>query len=437
MNNPNRIYTSIILVIVLALFSCKNLGNNLISLTENDTIATITTDDENEFMNAIAILNKKGGTIYIDTPVITLKNNNIVRINWDFPGGIIGIRQENGEYPRLDFSYKYLKKDFSGIEINDSNKFLKYIIIENTPYDGVSIFGHNNTLDHVISRYNYGAGFAIYGNFNKLSYCYSYRNCDFDLAAYHSYSDGFKFEGDNNIFNYCFSWDNSNSGFNYQRTSNSTELSYLHSASWNNGNFDVFTGKYDYDNGKPLDKKLWTIKQFIESDASFEQNYYNKKYNIDKAHIEGHSAQNWTSKAQSKIQLEGNGFTLGYSNRFQGIDVKRNTQYCIAFGNKDGGFIDNYSNHRYNAYMTNCVSFNNNINYRLPFTFSKWSDNWSWGSINNDIFNDNEITAKKPSNTNSAERLIFNVKDQIIKAVFANTFPNDNVNFDSIISSLK
>ena len=86
--------------------------------------------------------------------------------------------------------------------------------------------------------------------------------------------------------------------------------------------------------------------------------------------------------------------------------------------------------------MTNCVSFNNDINYILPYSFAKWSDNWSWGSRNNDKFNNNEITTKKPSNTNSAQRLIYSVRDQIIKAVYANMFP-DNINFDSVISSLK
>ena len=435
----NRLYSIIVLVISLALFSFNEVENNFISFTEEDTIdtiATITSDNETEFMNAISILNKKGGIIYIDTPVITLKNNHIVRINDDFPGGIIGIKQENGEYPRLDFSYKYLKRDFSGVEINDSNKFLKYIIIENTPYDGISIYGDNNTFDHVISRYNYGSGFAVYRNNNHFTYCYAYRNCDFDLGSSVSYANGFKIEGDANIFKYCFSWDNSNSGFNYVRTSNSSDLSYLHIGSWNNGNINVFTGKYDYDNAFPLDKKLWTIKQFIASDPNFESNYYNKKYNIDNAHIEGHSAQNWTSKVQTKIRLDGNGILLGYSNRYQGIEVKRNAQYCIAFDNKNGGFIDNYNHHRYNAYMTNCVSFNNHINYNLPYTFTKSLDIWSWGSINEDNFNDNGITTKIPTNTNSAQRLIYSVRDQIRKSVFDNSFP-DNINFDSSIGSLK
>ena len=432
----NRIYSIIIQVIVLAAFSCKNIENDFISFTDDDTIATIVSDNETEFMNAIAVLNKKGGTIYIDTPVITLKNNLIVRINWDFPGGIIGIKQENGEYPRINFSYKYLKRDFSGIEINDSNKFLKYIIIENTPYDGISIFGENNTLDHVISRYNYGTGFAIYANNNNLNHCYSYRNCDFDLGTPYTKANGFKIEGDANTFSYCFSWDNSNSGFNYDRTSNSSELNYLHSGSWNNGNLNVFTGKYDYDNGYPLDKKLWTIKQFIESDPNFESNYYIKKYSIDNAHIEGHSAIDWKNRIETKFRIDGNGFLLGNANRFKGNEVKRNTLYCITFDNKDGGFVDNYDNHNYDAHMTNCVSFNNHINYRLPYAFTKWSDNWSWGSINDDSFNNDGIIVKIPENANSAQRIIYSVRDQIIKAVFANTFP-DNINFDSSINGLK
>ena len=29
--------------------------------------------------------------------------------------------------------------------------------------------------------------------------------------------------------------------------------------SWNNGNINAFIGIYDYDNGAPLDKNLWTI----------------------------------------------------------------------------------------------------------------------------------------------------------------------------------
>ena len=201
-------------------------------------------------------------------------------MNGKLPGGIIGIRQENGEYPIIDFTKGNYLLLYSGINIYGSNKFIEYVIIENTPDNGVSILGDNNILDHVISRYNYGSGFAIIGDFNTLNYCYAYRNND--LGTYYSMGDGFLIYGEiNNIFNYCFAWDNANSGFNYVRTMNSSELSYLHSGSWNNGNVNVFTGKYDYDNGNALDKKMWTIQEIMESDPSFISNYYNKKYTLN------------------------------------------------------------------------------------------------------------------------------------------------------------
>ncbi len=40
----------------------------------------------------------------------------------------------------------------------------------------------------------------------------------------------------------------------------------------------MFTGKYDYDNGYPLDTNLWTIQEIINSDENFVSKYYNKKY---------------------------------------------------------------------------------------------------------------------------------------------------------------
>lgn len=40
----------------------------------------------------------------------------------------------------------------------------------------------------------------------------------------------------------------------------SSNLTFRHSASWNNGNVDAFSGKYDYDNGKTLDKNMLTIQ---------------------------------------------------------------------------------------------------------------------------------------------------------------------------------
>ena len=426
----NRIYLSLFLIISLDLFSSKHLENNLISFTDDEELITITSDDELEFLNAIDQLNKKGGTIYIDTPVINLNNQTSISISGKIPGGIIGIRQSNGEYPRIQFVNRYSEEIFTGFNIFGSNKFIEYIIVENSPSYGISIYGDNNILDHVISRYHYGSGFNIDGDFNILNYCYSYRNLGFGIISING--DGFNIFGEvNNVFNYCFAWDNANSGFNYIRFLNSSELSYLHSGSWNNGNIDVFTGKYDYDNGRPLDKNLWTIKDIMESDPSFVSNYYNKKYNIDNAKLAGVTVKEWIAKISPK--LDRNGFTFGNQNSSQSIDVKRNALYCAAFDHKSGGFIDNF-NHKYNAFFTNCASFNNGINYKLTYTFSKWNNNWSWGSKNKDQLYEG-LTTNKPNNANRAQRLFYTVRDQIVQAVSANMFP-DGVNFDNSILKL-
>ena len=58
----------------------------------------------------------------------------------------------------------------------------------------------------------------------------------------------------------------------------------------------------------------------------------------------------------------------------------------------------------------------------------------SWNSKNPDQLN--KVTTKKPSNTNSAQRTFYSIRDQIEKAVYANMFP-DGVNFDNAISRLR
>ena len=427
----NRTYISLFLIIILDLFSCKHLDNNLKSFTDDEEITTIYGDDQFKLFDAIDQLNKKGGTIYIDTPIINLNAEAFISITGNNPGGIIGIRQSNGEYPQIKLAQSREEDFLSGLSIYGSNKFIEYIIIENSPSYGVSVYGDNNILDHVISRYNLHSGFNVFGNFNTFNYCYSYRN--FDANYLEINSDGFHISGElNNVFNYCFAWDNGNSGFNYVRVFNSSELSYLHSGSWNNGNINVFTGRYDYDNERLLDKNLFTIKKIMEDDSSFVSNYYNNKYSIDSSYMYGITIKEWIS--QISPRLEGNGFTFGNGNSSQSIDVKRNALYCVAFDHISGGFIDNFY-HRYNAFITDCAAFNNGINYNLPYTFSRWSNNWSWGSKNNDQLNEG-ITTNKPSNSNRGQRLLYTVRDQIIQAVSANMFP-DGVNFNSAILRLE
>ena len=62
------------------------------------------------------------------------------------------------------------------------------------------------------------------------------------------------------LFKYCFSWDNTDDSWDSfdKEELKSMNINYKHSACWNKGNSDVFVGKYDYNNGKALDKNMWT-----------------------------------------------------------------------------------------------------------------------------------------------------------------------------------
>ena len=266
---------------------------------------------------------------------------------------------------------------------------------------------------------------------NTFHFCYSYRNCD--LKGNGINGDGFLIYGaKNNIFNYCFSWDNSNNGFSVSKyeLKNNSIMSYSHSACWNNGNADIFSGKYDYENGASLDKKMLTVQQLIKSDENYEKNYINKNFNIDNSLIDGKEANDWISK--TNLRTKGNGFQFGYPLSLYPSTLKRICESSVAFDHKSIGFDNNYSKN-YNGYFSNCVSFNNKINYKLTYNFEKWSNNWSWGTIEEDQI-DMKLIVAKPSNE-YAQQLFYTRRNQIIAHVYANTF-EDDFNFDRVIISL-
>ena len=74
--------------------------------------------------------------------------------------------------------------------------------------------------------------------------------------------------------------------------------------------------------------------------------------------------------------MNGNRFKFGSKITPQNISVKIIADYCIAIVHKWKG-IDNNNSQGYTGYITNCVAFNNNINYQLPYVFAKWNNNWS------------------------------------------------------------
>ena len=74
------------------------------------------------------------------------------------------------------------------------------------------------------------------------------------------------------------------------------------------------------------------------------------------------------------------------------------------------------------------------MNYDLPYIFAKWNNNWGWGSKEEDKF-DSEVFVKKPSDINSSKKNVYSIRDQILKAVYNNKFPDD-INFDKTIKGL-
>ena len=410
--------------------------NNINSLNNINEIATIIEDNESALLEAVKKLNKKGGIIYINTPVININIKSPIKLKSFIEGGIIGIQQSNGEYPRLNFkNTRDANVNIDGIIIEGSNKFVKYLIIENSGHKGIFINGNNNTIDHVISRYNLDSGIQISkgGENNILNYCYSYRNCD--IINYGKNADGFapKLNAKNTVFNYCFSWENSDDGYDsFDKEGDKTDsVTYNHCACWNNGNIDVFIGKYDYDNGKELDKNMLTIQHLINSDINYEDNYKNKKFNIDNGKINGMKVSEWIKLSHE--WMCGNGFKFGSKNTPKSPNIKRTADYCVAFDNKSKGFDNNHSE-KCTGSFTNCVSFNNRINYKLPYTFSKWLNNWGWGGKRSDIEETGQ-TIKKPSDIDSVIKGFYKIRDQIIESVYANKFP-ENINFYKVIENL-
>jgi len=98
-------YTSILIlsIISLNLFTSKTLGKKMLSFGEDDAISTITKDDESALCEAIKILNKSGGTIYINTPVINFSSKCQIQLSGSTAGGLVGMKQSNDQYPVFNF----------------------------------------------------------------------------------------------------------------------------------------------------------------------------------------------------------------------------------------------------------------------------------------------------------------------------------------------
>lgn len=351
---------------------------------------------------------------------------------------IVGVKNSDGTYPILDFSSfrsSYIGKSTSdsqvGIRITGSKYTIKNLIIQKAPDNGIQIKGSNanyNTVENCIVRYNNDAGVQITGgaSYNTMKFVYSYRNCD--IYTLGGNADGFAPKlgaTTGNSFYECYAWDNSDDGWDsYDKTDGLTyDLSYEWCACWNNGNPDVFTGKYDYDNGASLDTDLFLVELITATDSSFATNYKNGKFSLPTSsflvtNAGTISASSW---AGSNYAGNPNGFKFGSVNTTS--NCVRTVKNCLSFDHASKGFDNNNSS--VTANFTNTVSFGNGYNYAVaPFTFKTWTNVQGFlGSSNDKLPSGYSVTTPSSSKQSTIKSTAYSTRDSIVNSCNADKIP--------------
>lgn len=209
---------------------------------------------------------------------LTTKNGNL---------NIIGVQKTDGTYPKLDFTTfrdsqtKISKDSQTGIHITGSRYNLKNLIIEKAPDCGFRIKASsagNCILENLIIRYNNNSGISITSGAsnNTIRSCDIYRNCDL-VQSLGSDADGVSIKldsGDNNVNYNVRVWENGDDGWDSFGAHG--DISYIECMCFHNGDADIFSGKYDYENNKPLDKNLIYVQAILANDPDFETKYNNR-----------------------------------------------------------------------------------------------------------------------------------------------------------------
>lgn len=351
---------------------------------------------------------------------------------------IIGVKNSNGTYPKLDFTSfrsSYIGKSTSdsqvGVRITGSKYTIENLIIEKAPDNGIQIKGtkaSNNTVSNCIVRYNNDAGLQITGGAsnNKIQYVCSYRNCD--VYTLGGNADGFAPKlatGSGNTFYCCYAWDNSDDGWDsYDKTDGlSPDLSYEECATWNNGNPDVFTGKYDFNNGKALDTNLLLVELIMAKDSSFASNYSKGSFSLPTSSFVATSdgtlsLSNWTG---GNYGGNPNGFKFGSVNTTS--SCVRTVKNCLSFNHTKKGFDNNNSS--CTAYFTNTVAFDNGYNYAIqPFTLKSFTGVVSFsGSSSDKLPSGYSISSSSSSVQSSIRSKVSSTSTSIMNSCNADKIP--------------
>lgn len=398
----------------------------------------VTVSTYNDLRSAISKAEKAGGgKIYVkgtkiacDGQIALSKTNANVQI--------IGVQNADGSYPELDFSNfmaKYVGKASSdaavGVRISGSNYTVQNVIIEHAPDNGIQIKGKtagNNRISNCIVRYNNDAGLQVTAGAyqNTIEAVYSYRNCDVYTRG--GNADGFAPKlgaGRGNTFTYCYAWDNSDDGWDsFDKAGDVTpDITYTNCAVWNNGNPDVFTGKYDFDHKNALDENLHLVQLIKAQDASFASNYAKGKFALPSGNFIKTDAGTISLSAWTGNSFDGNpnGFKLGSVNSKS--SVTRKLSYCLAFDEAKKGFDNNNSS--VTGYFDHCVAFDNGYNYYIqPLSIKGWTAVQGFSGKSGDkLPAGRSVSTPSSSSQSSIRNAVNNTRNNIISNCKANKIP--------------
>ena len=411
--------------------------------TTSDTSATNTSDGTvvtsySELLSAISQAeNAGGGKIYVSGTSIAC-SGQIALSKANSNVQIIGVQNADGTYPELDFSSfmsSYIGKASSdsavGIRITGSNYTLQNLIVEHAPDNGIQIKGTsagNNKVSNCITRYNNDAGLQVTAGAyqNTIEYVCSYRNCDVYTRG--GNADGFAPKlgaGSGNTFSYCYAWDNSDDGWDsYDKSGDVTpDISYTYCAVWNNGNPDVFTGKYDFDNGNSLDENLLLVQLIEAQDSSFATNYANGQFSLPTSSFIQTDAGTVSPSTWTGSSYDGNpnGFKLGSA--YSTSSATRTLSYCLAFDESKKGFDNNNSSVTGN--FNHCIAFDNGYNYYIqPLTITGWSAVYGFSGTSSDkLPSGYSVSTPSTSTQSSIRSTVESTKNAIIASCQANKIP--------------
>ncbi len=384
-----------------------------------------------------------GGTIIINAGTINCKDSLVLENTGE---GTITICGGEGYEAILDFDE--FRKSFdeddmympAGLIIRGNNYVIRDIIIQNTPYIALRLHkgAGNNRIENVVARYNGGNGFAVSdeAHDNTFKNCYAYRNCDIITKGQNA--DGFWvafYAGTGNRLIDCYSWENADDGFDSFNMFN--DVYYENCFAWRNGTADIFTGKFDFDRGRPLDENLHLVRRICEYDSSFKEKYANGIFELPQGEFLLTTPTNEVVfsyiSAQDFSGTEwcgnGNGIKLGSGSSSTterpqvGPEAVRTMINCITFEHHSKGFDRNNSD--CTVYIKNGLSFDNYRNYWLDTCTIKQFDNVLSAVTDKNLFpTENEVTYLNQAQLGKAKEFIYERIDVLESMVKSDEIPS-------------